>query len=126
MPLASTPPSIHTIITALQLPTYTTTATNTKTPPRTSIVTRLFPALATMCNWEQTCYQGPGCGHTVRTRMEHSCTIYTRWKFGVCEYDPRRAITSRVISYDICPNCEERRQIESDTFDAYVDYPENE
>lgn len=80
-----------------------------------------------MCNWEQTFYQGPNCGHSVKERMPYSCTIYVRWVLGRCKFDPRRdQFTSRVISYDICPNCKEKRQREADAFDAYVDYPENE
>ncbi|KAK0752731.1 hypothetical protein B0T18DRAFT_313009 [Schizothecium vesticola] len=78
-----------------------------------------------MCNWEQTFYEG--CGHSVKARMPYSCTIYVRWVYGKCKFDPRRdQFTSRVISYDICPNDQKKRQTDSDTFDTYVDYPDAE
>lgn len=56
-----------------------------------------------MCSWEQTVYH---CGHRGKVRrVEYSCRIYVRYRFGECRFDTRFDAVYQVISYKDCHDC---------------------
>ncbi|KAK1751453.1 hypothetical protein QBC47DRAFT_406155 [Echria macrotheca] len=63
-----------------------------------------------MCSWEQTIYDE--CGHKGKIRrVEYSCRIYVRYRFGECAFDPRYDCVFQVISYrQYCPKCRDLYQ----------------
>ncbi len=55
-----------------------------------------------MCSWENITYN---CGHKKFLPMAYSCKIYTRWEYGICQYDKRNHCVVNVESRYDCPDC---------------------